>query len=78
MNGKMIEFSLVHGSYYGTSVRAIKDVINSSKTCLLIVDPQAIKTVRTSELWPFIVYFSAPSANFMKENWVPGNRIRVS
>ena len=77
MNGEIIEHAVVNGHYYGTSINAIRRVVNSGKTCLLILDPQAIKLVRTSELRPFIVYFTTPTAEFMKKNWVPSKKVKV-
>ena len=77
MNGRMIEHAYLNGSYYGTSVSSIRNVVNSGKTCLLLLDPQAIKSVRSPELRPFIVYFSTPSADYMKKNWLPKKKIKV-
>lgn len=77
MNGEIIEHAVLHGHYYGTSINAIRRVINSGRTCLLILDPQAIKLVRTAELRPFIVYFTTPTGEFMKKNWLPSKKVKV-
>ena len=37
-----------------------------------------MKLVRTPELKPFIVYFRPPTADFMKQQWIPKKMIRVS
>ena len=77
-NNRFVEHAFYEGHYYGTSVNAIRKVINDKKTCLLIVAPQAIKYVRTSEMRPFLVYFKPPSADYMKQHWVRQNWMKVS
>ena len=77
MNGQMIEHGVVRGIYYATSRGAVKDVVNYGKTCVLIVEPQAIKSVRTADIQPFIVYFKAPPSAEMKSKWVEDNIINV-
>lgn len=77
LNGEMVEHAVLNGHYYGTSLNAIRRVMSTGKTCLLLLDPQAIKLVRNREIRPFIVYFSTPTAEFMKKNWVPAKKIKV-
>ena len=77
LNGEMIEYVMINNHYYGTSTNSIRSIINSGRTCLLVLNPQAIKLVRSSELRPFIVYFSTPTADYMKKHWVPSKKIKV-
>ena len=77
MNRAMIEHGTVRGAYFGTSIRAVLDVTNYGKTCLLVIDPSAIMSVRTAEIQPFIIYFKPPSAQEMKDTWVEENLIKV-
>jgi len=77
MNGGMIEHGKLKTAYYGTSIRAVQDVSNYGKTCVLVIDPTAIRSVRTAEVQPFIVYFKPPSAAEMKSTWVEDNLIKV-
>ena len=77
LNGEMVEHALHEGHYYATSVNSIRRVVNSGRTCLLVLDPQAIKLVRNGEIRPFIVYFNSPTAEFMRKNWGPTRKIKV-
>ena len=76
-NNRFVEHAFYEGHYYGTSVNAIRKVINDKKTCLLIVAPQSIKYVRTSEMRPFLVYLKPPAADYMKQHWVRQNWMKV-
>ncbi len=76
-NNKFVEHAFYEGHYYGTSIDSIRKVINEGKTCLLIVSPQSIHSVRTSEIKPFLAYLKPPTADFMKQTWVPQKRIKV-
>ena len=78
MNGEMVEHAVLSGHYYGTSMNSIRRIISTGKTCLLLLDPQAIKLIRNGEIRPFIVYFTTPTADFMKKNWVPIKKIKVT
>ncbi len=76
-NNKLVEHAFYEGHYYGTSIDSIRKVINEGKTCLLIVAPQSIRSVRTPEIKPFLVYLKPPTADFMKQTWVQQKRIKV-
>ena len=76
-NGEIIEYGMLNGFYTGVSINSIRRVINSAKTCLLVLSPEAIKVVRQPELRPFIVYFRSPSTEQMKRNWVKNKIIKV-
>ena len=76
-NGEMIEYGVLSGFYTGISINSIRRVINSGKTCLLVLSPESIKLVRQPELRPFIVYFISPSAEQMKQSWVKQKVIKV-
>ena len=38
-NNQFVEHGYLEGDYYGTSINSIRDVINSGKTCLLVLFP---------------------------------------
>lgn len=48
--GKFIEHAEVHGNFYGTSIKAVKDVTESGKVCILDIDVQGADQVKRSEL----------------------------
>lgn len=76
-NNKFVEHAFHNGHYYGISINSIRKVANEGKTCVLVVAPQSIRYVRTSEIRPFIVYLKPPTADYMKQNWVPQKLIKV-
>lgn len=39
-DGKFIETAFVHGNYYGTSIKAVEDVKEKGKICILDIDVQ--------------------------------------
>jgi MAGUK p55 subfamily protein 5 len=60
-----------HGEYeknlYGTSRESIKKVIENSKICVLNLYPQALKTLRNSDLMPYVIYIGPPNLAKLKE-----------
>ncbi len=44
-NGEFVEYAIVHGNYYGTSKKALIDVLNSGYDALLAIDVQGAKNV---------------------------------
>lgn len=76
-HNKFVEHAYYEGHYYGISINSIRKVINEGKTCVLIVAPQSIRYVRTSEIRPFIVYLKPPTADYMKQHWVEQKWIKV-
>nr|XP_045014693.1 MAGUK p55 subfamily member 3 isoform X1 [Jaculus jaculus] len=51
---------LEHGEYkdnlYGTSLEAIQAVMAKNKVCLVDVEPEALKHLRTSEFKPYVIF----------------------
>ena len=39
-NNSFVEYAFLNGHYFGTSIRSIRNVMNSGLTCLLNLDPQ--------------------------------------
>lgn len=76
-NGEIIEYGMLSGFYTGISMNSIRRVMNSGRTCLLVLSPETIKLVRQPELQPFIVYFRSPPAEKMKTIWVKNKIIKV-
>ncbi|XP_072229123.1 MAGUK p55 subfamily member 3-like isoform X1 [Leuresthes tenuis] len=55
-NGKFIEYGEYKENLYGTSLESIHKVLNQSKVCLVDVQPEALKTLRTADFKPFIIF----------------------
>ncbi|XP_073464706.1 protein PALS1 [Aquarana catesbeiana] len=61
MAGKFIEHGELEKNLYGTSVDSVRQVINSEKICLLSLSTQALKSLRNSDLKPYIIFIAPPS-----------------
>ena len=59
--GKFLEYAYVHDNIYGTSIKAVKDVAESGKCCILDIDVQGARQVRASGLPALFVFISPPS-----------------
>ncbi|XP_041671661.1 MAGUK p55 subfamily member 3-like isoform X2 [Cheilinus undulatus] len=55
-NGKFIEYGEYKENLYGTSLESIHKVLDQHKFCLVDVQPEALKTLRTSEFKPFVIF----------------------
>ncbi|XP_075386793.1 protein PALS1 isoform X1 [Tenrec ecaudatus] len=59
--GKFIEHGEFERNLYGTSIDSVRQVINSGKICLLNLRTQSLKTLRNSDLKPYIIFIAPPS-----------------
>uniref|UniRef100_H2LLB0 MAGUK p55 scaffold protein 3b n=1 Tax=Oryzias latipes TaxID=8090 RepID=H2LLB0_ORYLA len=55
-NRKFIEYGEYKDNLYGTSLESINRVLNQNKVCLLDVQPEALKTLRTAEFKPYVIF----------------------
>lgn len=47
--------------YYGTSLDAVRTVINSGKICVLNLQPSSLQILHDSDLKPYVVFVTPPS-----------------
>ncbi|XP_029602621.1 MAGUK p55 subfamily member 6 isoform X2 [Salmo trutta] len=61
---------LEHGEYdgnlYGTKMNSIHEVVAAGRTCILDVNPQALKQLKTAEFMPFVVFVAAPELDTLR------------
>ncbi|XP_033495482.1 MAGUK p55 subfamily member 6a isoform X3 [Epinephelus lanceolatus] len=61
---------LEHGEYdanlYGTKIDSIHEVVTAGRTCILDVNPQALKVLKTAEFMPFVVFIAAPELDTLR------------
>ncbi|XP_071252064.1 MAGUK p55 subfamily member 6a isoform X2 [Salvelinus alpinus] len=61
---------LEHGEYdgnlYGTKMNSIHEVVDAGRTCILDVNPQALKQLKTAEFMPFVVFVAAPELDTLR------------
>ncbi|XP_056152740.1 MAGUK p55 subfamily member 3-like [Lampris incognitus] len=55
-NNKFIEYGEYKDNLYGTSLESIRVVLDRNKVCLVDVQPEALKTLRTAEFKPFVIF----------------------
>ncbi|GMS80157.1 hypothetical protein PENTCL1PPCAC_2332, partial [Pristionchus entomophagus] len=60
--GQLVEFGEFEKNLYGTALADIVSVRERGKTCLLTLKPQSLWSIRSSQVMPFIVFISPPSA----------------
>uniref|UniRef100_A0A8C4X7D1 MAGUK p55 scaffold protein 4 n=1 Tax=Erpetoichthys calabaricus TaxID=27687 RepID=A0A8C4X7D1_ERPCA len=66
-NHRFLEFGQYKGNWYGTSVEAVKVVLDSRKICVIDLEPQVIQGMRTHELKPYIIFIKPPSISQMRQ-----------
>nr|XP_026498011.1 MAGUK p55 subfamily member 5-A isoform X1 [Vanessa tameamea] len=67
LNRKFVEHGEYEKAYYGTSLEAIREVVNSGKICVLNLHPQSLKILRNSDLKPYTVFVAPPSLEKLRQ-----------
>ncbi|XP_015182227.1 PREDICTED: MAGUK p55 subfamily member 5-A isoform X2 [Polistes dominula] len=70
---KFVEHGEYEKAYYGTSVEAIRSVVNSGKICVLNLHPQSLKILRSSDLKPYVVFVVPPSLEKLRQKRIKNN-----
>uniref|UniRef100_A0A4W4EKA6 Membrane protein, palmitoylated 2a (MAGUK p55 subfamily member 2) n=1 Tax=Electrophorus electricus TaxID=8005 RepID=A0A4W4EKA6_ELEEL len=64
--GRYLEHGEYDGNLYGTKIDSIHEVVEAGRICILDVNPQALKVLRTSEFLPYVVFIEAPEFEVLK------------
>uniref|UniRef100_A0A672T954 MAGUK p55 subfamily member 2-like n=1 Tax=Sinocyclocheilus grahami TaxID=75366 RepID=A0A672T954_SINGR len=64
--GLYLEHGEYDGNLYGTKNDSIHEVVEAGRICILDVNPQALKVLRTSEFLPYVVFIKAPEFEVLK------------
>ncbi|XP_071521701.1 LOW QUALITY PROTEIN: uncharacterized protein sdt [Panulirus ornatus] len=64
---KFVEHGEYEKAYYGTSINAIRAVVNSGKICVLNLHPLSLKILKSSDLKPFVVFVAPPSLEKLRQ-----------
>ena len=70
---RFVEHGEYEKAYYGTSVEAIRTVVNSGKICVLNLHPQSLKILRSSDLKPYVVFVAPPSLEKLRQKRLKNN-----
>jgi len=65
-NNSFIEYADFANKMYGTSKKAIKDVCELNKICILDVEEQGVKNIKKSEITCKYIFISPPSIEELK------------
>uniref|UniRef100_G3WPY8 MAGUK p55 scaffold protein 4 n=1 Tax=Sarcophilus harrisii TaxID=9305 RepID=G3WPY8_SARHA len=65
---RMLEYGEYKGNLYGTSVDAVRKVLDEGKVCIMDLEPQNIQAARTHELKPYVIFIKPSSLNRMKQS----------
>jgi MAGUK p55 subfamily protein 5 len=66
LHERFLEHQEVKGHLYGTSVSAVKKIVESGRVPVLDLQPQSLKRVRYSGLMPYIVFVASPRLDRLK------------
>lgn len=66
-NGEFIEYAKVHSNYYGTSVKAVENVMSEGRICILDLDTQGVRSVKTSSLDCNYIFIRPPSIQVLEQ-----------
>ena len=58
---RFVEHGEYDKQYYGTSLDAVRTVINSGKICVLNLQPSSLKILHESDLKPYVVFLTPPT-----------------
>ncbi|CAF4798671.1 unnamed protein product, partial [Rotaria sp. Silwood1] len=67
-NELFIEAGEHRGNLYGTSVNAVRDVLDASKHCVLDVSGRAIKRLIGADLYPIVIYIKPRDIKWILNN----------
>ncbi|XP_045167365.2 protein PALS1-like isoform X2 [Mercenaria mercenaria] len=64
---KFIESGEYEKNIYGTSVEAVRQVINSGKICVLNTDPEALYMLHQTDLKPYVIFVYPPNIEKLRQ-----------
>ncbi|XP_071388918.1 MAGUK p55 subfamily member 6a isoform X1 [Centroberyx affinis] len=65
-DSRYLEHGEYDGNLYGTKIDSIHEVVEAGRTCILDVNPQALKVLKTAEFMPFVVFIAAPELDTLR------------
>lgn len=64
---RFVEHGEFDKQYYGTSLDAVRTVINSGKICVLNLQPSSLQILHDSDLKPYVVFLTPPSLQMHRQ-----------
>lgn len=75
-NDELVEFAKVYGNFYGTLQSEIERISNDGKYCLLDLDIQGGKNIKTTHPESILIFIMPPSLDELKSRIVSRNQDR--
>ncbi|ODN06468.1 Guanylate kinase [Orchesella cincta] len=69
-NSEFIEWAEFSGNMYGTSKASVSACQDAGQICILDIDCQGVKQIKTTDLNPRLVFIKPPSIEVLKERLV--------
>ena len=66
-NGQLLEWAEVHGNFYGTPVKSVRDVMEAGKIPVMTIDVKGAESVRKIFPEAVTVFIIPPSAEILKK-----------
>jgi len=64
---EFIESAEFSGNIYGTSRKAVQDVLNTGRICVLDIDVQGVKSLKRTDLNPLYIFIKPPSIEALEK-----------
>lgn len=64
--GEFIEHAVFAGNMYGTSIKAVSDVMETGRVCVLDIDMEGVRSVKKTDLCPSYILIRAPSMEVLE------------
>ncbi|XP_077997609.1 guanylate kinase-like isoform X2 [Glandiceps talaboti] len=65
--GEFVETAEYSGNLYGTSKKAVEDVLKEKKICILDIDMQGVKSVKQTNLKPRYIFIKPPDMKALED-----------
>ena len=66
-NNEFIESAEFSGNLYGTSKKAVQDILNTGRICVLDIDVQGVKSLKKTDLNPLYIFLKPPSMDILEK-----------
>jgi len=66
-NAGFIEHAEFSGNFYGTSRQSVRDVSQTGRRCILDIEAQGIRQIKTTDLNPVYLFISPPSMSALRK-----------
>lgn len=63
--GEFIEHTEFSGNMYGTSKKAVRDVMANGRICILDIEIEGVKNIKNTDLNPRFVFIKPPSLQIL-------------